>query len=39
MGVQRQSKREYMAQMQRRYLKAGKREKWTLLDEVVTVTG
>ena len=39
MGVQRQSKREYMAQMQRRYLKAGKREKGTLLDEVVTVTG
>src|SRR6266542_3927079 len=39
MGVQRQSKQEYMARMQGRYLKAGKREKGTLLDEVVAVTG
>ena len=39
MGVQRQSKQEYMARMQRRYLKATKREKGRLLDEVVTVTG
>jgi hypothetical protein len=39
MGVQRQSKREYLAQMQGRYLKASKRGKGTLLDEVVTVTG
>ena len=39
MGVQRQSKREYMARMQGRYLKATKREKGALLDEVVAVTG
>ena len=39
MGVRRQSKREYMARMQRRYLKATKREKSTLLDEVIEVTG
>src|SRR6266542_289086 len=39
MGVQRQSKYEYMARMQVRYLKATKREKGTLLDEVVAVTG
>ena len=39
MGVQRQSKREYMARMQLRYLKASKREKGSLLDEVVAVTG
>jgi len=37
--VQRQSKQEYMARMQRRYLKATKREKSTLLDEVIEVTG
>jgi len=39
MGVQRQSKHEYMARMQVRYLRANKREKGTLLDEVVEVTG
>jgi len=39
MGVQRQSKHEYMARMQGRYLKAKKREKGALLDEVVEVTG
>ena len=39
MGVQRQSKQEYMARMQGRYLKATKREKGQLLDEVVAVTG
>ena len=39
MGVQRQSKREYLARMQGRYLKASKREKGRLLDEVVEVTG
>lgn len=39
MGVQRQSKREYMARMQVRYLQASKREKGALLDEVVAVTG
>src|SRR6266540_5149068 len=39
MGVQRQSKYEYMARMQVRYLKARKREKGALLDEVVAVTG
>jgi hypothetical protein len=39
MGVQRQSKREYMARMQARYLEATKWEKGTLLDEVVAVTG
>src|SRR5688572_18782895 len=39
MGVQRQSKREYMARMQVRYLRASKREKGKLLDEVVEVTG
>src|SRR6266536_1895991 len=39
MGVQRQSKQEYMARMQLRYLKARKREKGILLDEVVAVTG
>jgi hypothetical protein len=39
MGVQRQSKREYLARMQGRYLKAAKREKGRLLDEVVAVTG
>lgn len=39
MGVQRQSKREYMARMQVRYVKAKRREKGTLLDEVVAVTG
>jgi predicted DNA-binding transcriptional regulator AlpA len=39
MGVQRQSKQEYMARMQLRYLKASKREKGRLLDEVVAVTG
>lgn len=39
MDVQRQSKQEYMARMQGRYLKATKREKGRLLDEVVTVTG
>ena len=39
MGVQRQSKQEYMARMQGRYLKATKREKGRLLDEVVEVTG
>jgi len=39
MGVQRQSKWEYLARMQGRYLKATKREKGTLLDEVVEVTG
>ena len=39
MGVQRQSKREYLARMQGRYLKASKREKGTLLGEVVAVTG
>ncbi len=39
MGVQRQSKREYIARMQVRYLKATKREKGQLLDEVLAVTG
>src|SRR5436189_5470750 len=39
MGVQRQSKQEYIARMQIRYLKATKREKGKLLDEVVEVTG
>jgi hypothetical protein len=39
MGVQRQSKREYLARMQVRYLKASKRDKGALLDEVVAVTG
>ena len=39
MRVQRQSKREYLARMQARYLKATKREKGALLDEVVAVTG
>ena len=39
MGVQRQSKQEYLARMQGRYLKASKREKGKLLDEVVAVTG
>ena len=39
MGVQRQSKHEYVARMQGRYLKASKREKGRLLDEVVEVTG
>jgi integrase-like protein len=39
MGVQRQSKREYMARMQGRYLKATRQEKGRLLDEVVAVTG
>jgi hypothetical protein len=39
MGVQRQSKHEYMARMQVRYLRATKREKGKLLDEVVAVTG
>src|SRR5436190_20254677 len=39
MGVQRQSKHEYMARMQVRYLRADKREKGKLLDEVVEVTG
>ena len=39
MGVQRQSKQEYMARMQGRYLQASKREKGALLDEVVAVTG
>jgi hypothetical protein len=39
MGVQRQSKHEYVARMQGRYLKATKREKGRLLDEVVAVTG
>ena len=39
MGVQRQSRYEYMARMQGRYLKASKREKGALLDEVVAVTG
>jgi hypothetical protein len=39
MGVQRRSKREYTARMQLRYLKAGKRQKGRLLDEVVAVTG
>src|ERR671933_399920 len=39
MGVQRQSKQEYMARMQVRYLKATRREKGHLLDEVVAVTG
>ncbi len=39
MGVQRQSKQEYMARMQGRYLKATKAEKGRLLDEVVAVTG
>lgn len=39
MGVQRQSKHEYMARMQVRYLKGNKRTKGRLLDEVVEVTG
>jgi hypothetical protein len=39
MGVQRQSKHEYVARMQGRHLKASKREKGRLLDEVVEVTG
>ena len=39
MGVQRQRKQEYMARMQGRYLRATKREKGALLDEVVAVTG
>jgi hypothetical protein len=39
MAVQRQSKQEYMARMQVRYVKANKREKGALLDEVVAVTG
>ena len=39
MGVQRQSKQQYMARMQGRYLKASKAEKGRLLDEVVEVTG
>ncbi len=39
MGVQRQSKQEYMARMQGRYLKATRREKGRLLDEIVQVTG
>lgn len=38
MGVQRQSKQEYLARMQGRYLKANKKEKGELLDEVVRVT-
>ena len=39
MGVQRQSKQEYLARLQIRYLKATRREKGRLLDEVVEVTG
>jgi len=39
MGVQRQSKQEYIARMQVRYLKASKGERTRLLDEVVEVTG
>ena len=39
MGVQRQRKHEYLARMQGRYVKATKREKGRLLDEVVEVTG
>jgi hypothetical protein len=39
MAVQRQSKQEYVARMQGRYLKATKPEKGRLLDEVVAVTG
>jgi len=39
MGVQRQSKREYMARMQGRYVQATKRERGQLLDEVQAVTG
>lgn len=39
MGVQRHSKREYVARMQVRYLTASKRGRGRLLDEVVEVTG
>ena len=39
MAVQRQSKHEYVARMQGRYLKATKREKHRLLAEVIEVTG
>ncbi len=39
MGVQRQSKHEYVARMQERYLQANKREKGRLLAEVLDVTG
>src|SRR6266542_1648722 len=39
MGVQRQSKHEYVARMQGRYLKATKAEKHQLLAEVLAVTG
>jgi hypothetical protein len=39
MAVQRQSKHEYIARMQQRYLKATKVEKHRLLAEVVEVTG
>ncbi len=39
MGVQRQSKREYMARLQVRSLKATRREKGRLRDEIVAVTG
>ena len=39
MGWQQQSKREYLARRQPRYLKASKREKGSLLAEVVAVTG
>ncbi len=39
MGVQRQSKQEYVARMQGRYLRATKQEKGRLLVEVIDVTG
>jgi len=39
MGVQRQSKQEDLARLQGRYLKATRREKGGLLDEIVEVTG
>ena len=39
MAVQRQSKHEYVARVQERYLKASKREKGPLLAEVMAVTG
>src|SRR3954467_875439 len=39
MGVQRQSKQEYLARLQIRYQQATRREKGRLLDEVVEVTG
>ena len=39
MAVQRESKREYVGRMQRRYLRAGRAEKHPPLGEVVEGTG